>query len=49
MCRGYEMFPEWLTFIQTGGKGGRKVPALSWNAYNFFDIQPIAAKLYDVI
>ena len=31
--------------IQTGG--GRKVPALTLNVYNFFKIQPNAAKPYE--
>ncbi len=36
--------------IQTGGGGGRrKVPALTLNAYNFFKIQPNAAKLCEFI
>ena len=30
-----------------GGGGGRKVPALTLNVYNFFKIQPNAAKLYE--
>ena len=30
-----------------GGRGGRKVPALNLNVYNFFKIQPNAAKLYE--
>ena len=30
-----------------GGGGGHKVPALTLNVYNFFKIQPNAAKLYE--
>ena len=41
--------------IQTGGGGGGgggggkwKVPSLTLNVYNFFKIQPNAAKLYEL-
>ena len=32
-----------------GGGGGRKVPALTFNGYNFFKIQPNAARLCDFL
>ena len=46
--RLFEENAETFNPIQTGGGGGgRKVPALTLNVYNFFKIQPNAAKLYE--